>query len=643
MHVNNIRQMIKVKFLYFVLFLLFASQIQGQQQNRINAIEQKLTVLTSEIPALEDKINISVSDVTIQEFVRGVAKNSNINIHIDPNLKTRISANYNQVRVADIIIFLCKEYNLDVSSIGSIISLFQFVEPVQEKPKTTKKEPKVEYSKDKDLLTLDLLNDTLTSVARRLTDISSKNIIVSPELDKQVISGYILNTPFDAALEKIMYSNRLSCTRTKDNFYIIDKPDPTKSTNSLLKKGNLSSQSSNDENGKINITFLSPSTFSIEAFNYPLDKLIKHVSDTLSINYKFIDKPEGDTQINLNNIGYEGFLRNVLNNNQYAYKYTDGIYLIGKQDNSLLKSSKLVRLQHRTVDKIIDIIPADLSSSLTIKEFTEQNSFIITGNSLQQEKFEAFIQEIDKVVPLVLIEIIIVEVTKSRAVSVGISAGLKSNVTNANKQISPEFNYDVSTQSINNVLGKINSIGWINFGKVSPNFYLNLKALEDDSKLTIKSTPKLSTLNGHEATMSSGETKYYKEVRNDFIGTQNPTLSNSYTWQKIDANLNIKIKPIVSSNDQVTLDITLDQTQFTKAGTDGSPPESVNRKFQSLIRMKDQEMVLLGGLDKFSNLTSSKGLPLLSRIPVLKWIFGNNTRAKTDAKLSLFIQTTIIY
>lgn len=627
----------------FVLLLTIAFHVSAQQ-GRINGIQSRLMAITPEIPALEDKIDISVSDVSIQEFIRGMGKNSSINIHVDPALKVRITANYSQVRVTDILVFLCKEYNLDLNITGTIISIVPFAEPVVEKPKPVRKDPKVEYLKDEDKLTLDLSNDSLVYVTRKITDLTQRNIIVSPEITNMVISGYIKNTAFDAALEKIMYANKLTVRRTKDNFYMVEKID-TKASGTLesSRRGSGAAYAEGDNDNRLIFMFNTPTQFSLQCNSIPFEKILKTVSDTLKINYILLDKIEGEGQLSLNNVDYEKFLKNIFNGNQYGFKYVDGNYLIGKQDNPLLKTSKLIKLQYRTVDKVLEIIPAEVLGNMIVKEFPEQNSFVVTGNALQLEKLESFIQEVDRVVPLILIEILIVEVSKTKAVSVGLSAGLKSPSGTPNKSISPEFNYDVNPTTINNVLGKINSIGWINFGKVGTNFYLNLKALEEDNKLVIRSTPKLATLNGHEANMSSGEKKFYKEVRNDLIGTQNPTISNSYTWTPIEANLVVKIKPIVSGNDHITLDISVEQTQFTKQGADGAPPESVTRKFQSLIRMKDQEMVLLGGLDKYSTSNSSKGLPLIARIPVLKWIFGNNSRSKTDSKLSLFIQPTIIY
>ena len=39
----------------------------------------------------------------------------------------------------------------------------------------------------------------------------------------------------------------------------------------------------------------------------------------------------------------------------------------------------------------------------------------------------------------------------------------------------------------------------------------------------------------------------------------------------------------------------------------------------------------------------SQGIPLIARIPVLKWLFGVSTDNKVDEKLSIFIKPTVIF
>ncbi len=75
------------------------------------------------------------------------------------------------------------------------------------------------------------------------------------------------------------------------------------------------------------------------------------------------------------------------------------------------------------------------------------------------------------------------------------------------------MNMSLSATSINRLINSFNGFGSINLGKVTPDFYMSLQALEATGNIELRSTPKLSTLNGHSATLKSGETKYYKEVQ----------------------------------------------------------------------------------------------------------------------------------
>jgi type IV pilus assembly protein PilQ len=161
--------------------------------------------------------------------------------------------------------------------------------------------------------------------------------------------------------------------------------------------------------------------------------------------------------------------------------------------------------------------------------------------------------------------------------------------------------------------------------------------------LKLRSTPQLSTLNGHEATMSIGQTEYYLEVRNDLIGTQNPTVSTSQTYKPITADLSLRILPIVSSEDMVTLEIEVNQSSFTSRIAATAPPGSVERKFSSIVRAANKDMIILGGLEEKENSKSGSGVPFLSRIPVLKWFFGSRTSKMRKSKLTIFIRPTIIY
>lgn len=62
------------------------------------------------------------------------------------------------------------------------------------------------------------------------------------------------------------------------------------------------------------------------------------------------------------------------------------------------------------------------------------------------------------------------------------------------------------------------------------------------------------------------------------------------------------------------------------------------RSFNSIVKVKDGEMILLGGIEKNLTNDSSTGLPWIARVPVLRLFFGNVTKTRAVQKLNVFIR-----
>jgi len=248
-------------------------------------------------------------------------------------------------------------------------------------------------------------------------------------------------------------------------------------------------------------------------------------------------------------------------------------------------------------------------------------------------------------VPLVHIEVIIADVRKSNTLSAGISAGLGNKPAVTGGTLVPQVDLSLNATSINNLISGINGLGIINLGNVTPNFYLTIKALEQQGVLKVRSTPQLATLNGNEAKLSIGKMEYYLEVQNNVINNSNATqnILQSQQYKPVNADLSVTIDPQVSGDEQITMTIKVKQSTFTERISSTAPPGSINRDFSSMIRVKNGEMIMLGGLEENTNSQSGKGLPGISRIPFLKWLFGDRTKTKSENKLTIFIKPTIIY
>lgn len=628
----------QLKKLFFV-FLILATTIVNAQQDRFTVIEEKLKELSMQTLGLNEKVELSVNGIAIQEFIRALATSNNLNVSVDPSLSAKVINNFSNVTVADVLLFLCKKYDLEVTFIGNIMSFSQYAAPPAAPAKYTPKLLNISYDKTTDLLSLDLSNDSLAMVVKELTKLSQKNVMFSAGLAGKKVSGYIQNMLFNSALENFAFANELKVTLTEDNFYLIEKMD----AEAPNKKSNSSGQNSHSGKPGLNVKADENKLVSVDAVNMPIADILAEVSNELKISYVLFTEPKGNISLTVKNATNDEFLNYLFNNTEYTFKKEGDIYLIGDRNIEGIRGTKVVSLKYRTVEKVIDFIPADLKKDVDIKTFNDQNSLILCGSKPRMDELEAFIRDIDRVVPVISIEVLIVDIRNMHALATGIKAGLGTAPTKTGGTVFPELNLNLGANSINSIVDGVNGLGIVNLGKVTPNFYLSLQLMEQNGTIKINSTPLLSTLNGHEAKMNIGETRYYLEQNSNVIATTSTTTQNTQVYKPLNAEFAMTINPIVSGDEQITMEITVKQSSFTtQTGTNG-PYGTSSRNFQSLIRVKNQEMIMLGGLDDESQDESASGVPILSRIPIIKWFFSSRSKKKNKSKLTIFIKPTVIY
>jgi len=109
-----------------------------------------------------------------------------------------------------------------------------------------------------------------------------------------------------------------------------------------------------------------------------------------------------------------------------------------------------------------------------------------------------------------------------------------------------------------------------------------------------------------------------------------------------DANLDIAIKPVVSGDEQVTLGIKVGIVDFTSIPTDGSPPPKSTSKFETSLRVHNEDTIVLGGIERTEIDDTVSGTPILSRIPILKYFFSSKSKSTKKVITVLFIKPTIL-
>ncbi|MCF8284517.1 MAG: general secretion pathway protein GspD [Sphingobacteriales bacterium] len=630
------------KIVFFSLILFGLVQITYAQTNdRFVELESKLTELSKTTPGLLEKVDFSVSGASIQEFLRAIAESSSLNINIDPQINLKVYNNFSDEKVINILLFLAKEYDLDIRNVGSIISIVKYkaiLEPVK------LKEPNIRYNAYNNLISMELREDSLLKVIKSITKLTKKNVIISSGLNSKKVSVYLEEIPLQNALEKLAFSNDIKLSKTDDNVFVFQTLQEGES-NAINAKGQLKQYRSNGRQGifmEIIKDSLGERKINMDANNIPIVEILKAVSTEANMNYFLYSDIKGNANIHVENVNINEFLSFIFKNTDYTFQNTANLYVIGDRKLEGLRTTKIIQLQYRSIETILEFIPAELKKNVELKEFKELNSILLSGSSPQIEELSSFIKEIDKVVPMVTIEVILVDVKKGNSVKTGIKAGL-SDSSKTGGTFLPGVDYTLSSKAINDVLGKASSFTSVNLGKVTPSFYVGLSALENNQNVNIRSMPKLATLNGHEANLSIGSTRYYSITTQNVQGSLNPQTIVTQQFNPVQANLTINIKPVISGDEQVTLNISVNISDFIGNPPNNQPPPSSTSEFKSIVRVRNDEMIVLGGIERMERSDEGSGVPILSRIPILKWFFSERTKTKQKTVSVVFIKPTITY
>ena len=103
----------------------------------------------------------------------------------------------------------------------------------------------------------------------------------------------------------------------------------------------------------------------------------------------------------------------------------------------------------------------------------------------------------------------------------------------------------------------------------------------------------------------------------------------------------MRIKPQISASDQVRLEVD-EQTEEIASVDKQLGPTTSKRTAKTTVVVKDQETVVLGGLIQERTLKDVKKIPLLGSMPIIGWLFRNETTRKTKTNLLLFLTPYII-
>ena len=210
------------KTLYLLLSFAFSIGFAQNNETRIQTIKNQLEILATDNTALTEmvKTEINVSNITLSNFLLAVSEVHKININLATDLNDISIVNkFSNVNVSDLLVFLCKEYDLTIDFTGNILSVKKHLPPTE---KLQERTIPIIFTPSENTISIDAKEDKLYDVFKRIMDESGKNLVFTPGMENKVLTSYLKHVPFDAAMDKLAIANNLFVEITKDGFYVFE-------------------------------------------------------------------------------------------------------------------------------------------------------------------------------------------------------------------------------------------------------------------------------------------------------------------------------------------------------------------------------------------------------------------------------------
>lgn len=428
-----------------------------------------------------------------------------------------------------------------------------------------------------------------------------------------------------------------------------------------------------------NLSFLPEEKFSMSLVDADVRNLIGIIGKIYKVNFLVNESVKGTMSVNFHNVPIRDAFKAILLNFELNFVQSGNIIRIDKFKDLEKKRinapliTRAINVKY-TFDSTASISGNNVGMNLTtlaeslekllsgregavISVIGRTNTLLITDIAESVDRIEKLIRNLDQKTKQIKIMARIIEANDDFAKQLGVAWGgvAKANTpSNSNEfQIRGGGNYDsaasqviaregvgrqgrayvqdaASLVGIGNLAGPGGASIDFLLGRVSSNFLdLQLSAMERNNDGKILASPKVITQNNMMAMIKSG-------LRVPIQTIEDGTVTVKY----VDALIRLDVLPHIIE-DSIFLDLKVIKDDVGKLGPGGNP-FLLKKEITTKVLVRNGETVVIGGLITQEETSTTKGVPLFSKIPLLGWLFRFEEKIKTKNELLIFITPSVI-
>jgi general secretion pathway protein D len=263
------------------------------------------------------------------------------------------------------------------------------------------------------------------------------------------------------------------------------------------------------------------------------------------------------------------------------------------------------------------------------------NQIVILSLPEDYASIKETIERIDIVPRQVVIEGLIASVNLTDNLSLGLAALFKGNIFDLDAR------FGLNLGSLNVDKTGLSTTGFTFVGTDTAGTVRGLiTALATESKAKLLATPHILVSDNRDAKIQVGQ--QVPLVTSETFGTT--TTAPQRTIQYRDIGIILKVKPRVNDGGLVNLDLDQEVSTFSTIELFANEKQIILNKTAATTSLvvQDNQTIVIGGLIREDTTKGRTGIPFLSKIPILGWLFGNTTDDAQRQELIILLTPHVI-
>ncbi|MES9939764.1 MAG: type II secretion system secretin GspD [Candidatus Thiodiazotropha sp. 6PLUC2] len=271
----------------------------------------------------------------------------------------------------------------------------------------------------------------------------------------------------------------------------------------------------------------------------------------------------------------------------------------------------------------------------------KHNSLVITATPSQYASMLEALEKLDQRQLQVMVEATIIEVALTDSLRYGLQWAFNGGVDGDNFTGIGGLTLGTETANFGTTLAY--TLPGFNFSLLrnASDVRAIFSALSEDTLVRVLSSPSLMVLDNETASIQVGDQVPVVTTQQQSTTDSTASLINNVSYR--DTGVMLEVTPRVNPGGLVTLEVSqeVSDASTTTSSTVDSPTIST-RKIESTVAVQNGEALILGGLIRDQGSSGSSGLPFLSNLPLIGWLFGQESDSSRRTELVVVLVPTVV-